>query len=510
MQIHGKTISEQLKNNIKKLLVILLTAHCSLLTIANADSGVTAKVNTQEVVKGDLVELQITAEGGAAAFPDISQIAGVGVSRSWSSKSSSTSITSAGIKSINKTIYTYLFVPQHDMVIPSYTVNISGKKYTTKAIPIKVVHAQAPSTSSSRRYSMLLTSDKQAVTVGESFVVTMFLTISEQMGRVQISNMVEPTSSDFFLKNMGKERQYKKARDTVLEMRYMATAKEKGNFIISPAKVQLGLEDRSRQDIFGRYGVRWMSISSNALNIAVQEQAKQTDLVGDFSLNQKVDTQKVKANKPVNLSVKIDGKGSLEDFVFPEYNIDGVTVYSDEAKVESRIVGEVLVSSYAKSFAFIAEEDFVIPQRNISVYDPATKKEKILTVKQYDVKVEKKKVSVNSSTTKNVVQTNLVEEDIEKESVLKKTVEVKTTNWWKLALAFGLGMLAMYLTSFLTKFKKEKNPYKEAEALKILYAHISEGKEVEEMVRKLYARKNGDSTVRIDKKELKEMVQRFK
>jgi hypothetical protein len=253
-----------------------------------------------------------------------------------------------------------------------------------------------------------------------------------------------------------------------------------------------------------------MPVSSNVLNIAVQEQVNRTDLVGDFSLKQNVDAQKAKANKPVNLSVKIDGKGSLEDFVFPKYDIDGVTVYSDEAKVESRIVGGVLVSSYAKSFAFIAEEDFVIPQRSISVYDPATKKEKILTVKQYDVKIEKKKVSASSSARKSAVQTNLVKEPLQKESVQEKTIEVKTTNWWMLALAFGLGMLAMYLTGFLAKFKKEKNPYKEAEALKILYAHISEGKEVEEMVRKLYAKQNGDMSVEIDKKMLKQMVERFK
>jgi hypothetical protein len=39
---------------------------------------------------------------------------------------------------------------------------------------------------------------------------------------------------------------------------------------------------------------------------------------------------------------------------------------------------------------------------------------------------------------------------------------------------------------------------------------MSEDATVEAMVRKLYAKKNGDSSVTIDKKELRAMVERFR
>ena len=73
-------------------------------------------------------------------------------------------------------------------------------------------------------------------------------------------------------------------------------------------------------------------------------------------------------------------------------------------------------------------------------------------------------------------------------------VKVKSVEWWMLIIAFILGLLLMYLFKYLSlpKFKRNKSPYKESEALKILYAHINESKEIEEMVRKLYAKKNGD------------------
>jgi len=80
-----------------------------------------------------------------------------------------------------------------------------------------------------------------------------------------------------------------------------------------------------------------------------------------------------------------------------------------------------------------------------------------------------------------------------------------------LVLAFILGAFMMYLLRFLPKlWTAKQKSYKESEVLKVLYSHISEGPDVEEMVRKLYAKQNGDTSIQIDKKVLKEMVERFR
>jgi hypothetical protein len=70
----------------------------------------------------------------------------------------------------------------------------------------------------------------------------------------------------------------------------------------------------------------------------------------------------------------------------------------------------------------------------------------------------------------------------------------------------------MYLLRYLptAKWTRNKSPFKESEALKILYAHMSEDVEAEAMVRKLYAKKNGDKSVIIDKKVLKALVEKYK
>jgi hypothetical protein len=230
-------------------------------------------------------------------------------------------------------------------------------------------------------------------------------------------------------------------------------------------------------------------------------------------LDSSVDKQSVKANKPVNLTVKIEGEGNLEDFEFPAYEIDGVTIYSDEAKVETQIINKQLKSSYAKKFVFISDHDFSIPSRTISVYN--TKKGEVTTIEvpSYEIKVEgvpKAAVSTQPTSNSGRVQTNLKPQEESQKTLNTPKAEKQNVAWWMLVVAFVLGMLMMYLTNFLPALKRKPNPFKESEALKILYGHMSEDREIEAMVRKLYARKNGDKAVQIDKQKLKEMVERFR
>ena len=74
-------------------------------------------------------------------------------------------------------------------------------------------------------------------------------------------------------------------------------------------------------------------------------------------------------------------------------------------------------------------------------------------------------------------------------------------------LAFLLGLLFFYLLGYLPKRTNKVD--KESEVLKVLYGHTSDDAEVEEMVRRLYAKKNGDRSVTIDKKRLHALMLRY-
>jgi len=492
-----------------------LSVICYLLfTFLQADS-VEAQLSNSEVVQGNMAQLKIVAHGNRAAFPNITEIGGSKVLGRHQGSSNSFSYVNGKMTSERSTSLVLTFAPQHDMTIPSYSVNIGGTAYKTDPIELKVVKANAPQVANSNKFSLQLRADKKSVLVGEPLLVRVFFSMSKDIRLSENPNYIKPNFDGFFVKELGNEKTYMQGNYQVTELGYLLTPKSEGNFTVGPATAKVGVADTSRRDMFGRFfGTVWTPIASNTLSIEVKPTPQNTDLIGNFILKSNIDKQSVKANKPVNLTIKIEGEGNLEDFEFPAYEIDGVTIYSDDAKVKTEVIDKQLKSTYTKTFVFICDHDFSIPKRTISVYD--TKKEEVTTleVSSYEVVVEGSKVAVAKTVPdKGVVQTNLKQsKESTKSDILSNEEKEKKQNiaWWTLVLAFTLGMLLMYLTQFLKKFKRKPNPFKEDEALKILYGHMSEDKEIEEMVRKLYAKKNGDKSVEIDKKRLKKLVERFR
>ncbi len=507
MQNYGKNIVQKM---IKSVLILF-----SLLTVLNAAS-VEATLSTTEVVQGNMVQLKIKAIGNRAAFPDIQEVGGSQVVGRHQGQNNSFTYINGEMKNERSTSLVLTFAPQHDMTIPSYSVNIDGTVYKTDPIVLKVVKSTAPQELNDNKFSLQMRSDKKSVMEGEPVLVTVYFSLENGVRLSENPQYNAPSFKGFLTKEVDKEKTYREGNRQVTELKYLLTPQREGNFTIEPATAKIGVSDTSRRDMFGRFfGTVWVPISSNSINIEVKSTTQNTDLVGSFYIENSIDKQQVKANKPVNLTVKIEGEGSLEDFEFPEYEIDGVTIYSDDAKVNTQVIGKKLKSTYVKSFAFIAADDFTIPARSISVYDTKTSTVKILEIPSYDVKVKVKKTLVSPAKTKEknaVVQTNIKQDDSMLPDVVEKQEKVNNVAWWMLMLAFASGLVLMYLFKYLplSKFKREKSPYKESEALKILYAHINESKEIEDMVRKLYARKNGDKSVVIDKKELRVLVERYK
>ncbi|MCW8822160.1 MAG: BatD family protein [Sulfurovum sp.] len=492
---------------------VLLVITLSLQWVWSA--SVEATVSSTEVVSGNAVQLRIKAVGDDAKFPDIQMIDGHNVEGMHSGSSSSYSYINGKMKSEHATTKTLTFTPTKNMIIPSYEIQIDGKNYKTQPIEIKMVRSNALTGQNNGMFSLQMQANKNKVMVGESFMVTVYFSLKNGVRLSQEVQYAQPTFPGFIVTDGGEQNAYIKGNYQVQEVRYILTAQEEGNFTVGPASAKIGLADRSRRDIFGMtFGTKWKQTASNSLEIEVLPKVKESDLVGDFTVDTTIDSQEVKANKPVNLTVKIEGKGNLENFEFPKYEIAGVTVYSDEAKVENSVVDGELYSTYSKSFAFISEEDFTIPVRSFSMLTPKEHEIKDLNVKSYDVIIKNANTAssnTNSEQTHGVVQTKMEELPKTKEMIVEKQVEVKSIAWWMLAAAFVLGVLFTLVLKWASSFKIRKtSPYKESEALKLLYAHMSEDTEVEEMVRRLYARKNGDKTVEIDKKILKEMVERFR
>jgi hypothetical protein len=491
--------------NIQKLLIFIFL----LSTFAQANEGpvsANAVVSNKNILSGNVVSLHIRATGQQAVFPMVKNIDGVKI------LSSDERITNMHVYNNGKlkkecTILTLTFAPQKDMTIPSYEVEIEGRIYKTKPIKLKMKDTTTSNQNKSDIFSLKLKSNQKRVNVGEAFLVTVRLSLQDNFIISKKLQYHRPKFEGFFVEQIGKGKSYDdKNGHLVTEIKYILTPHSEGSYILGPAYAKIGLQDRSKKRMVNVDKSRKMfQRASNTLELEVLSKMTQSDLVGAFALESNIDTQKVAAGKPVKLRIKIKGTGDLTRFDFPDYTLEGVTVYSDEAKVNIREVDAKIYSSYSKEFVFISEEDFSIPEQTFTMYDPKDGTLKELKISSIDIRVDQSDaITVKTKISKSFTPNTSIKNEAMK---LKEKLEDIPSYWWILLLSFIVGGLFFYLLRYLPKQKQRS--YKESEALKILLPHISEDPGVEEMVLKLYARKNGDRSVKINKKKLKMLLARF-
>jgi len=517
VQIHGN-------QGILRLLFLILM----LFTFAHATDSdvetfsytreVKVLVSDTEIVAGNVIRLKIRATGNKVVFPNIEEINGVQVLEQHERITNKFHYIN-GVLNKEHTALILTFAPHHDMTIPSYDVKIDGRMYKTEPVKIKVMPATAQNMEGNNKFYLHLEADKKSVMVGEAIVATVYLSLKLGLQLSENPQYTKPAFKGFFSKELGDEKVYQEGNRQIMELKYLLTPQSEGDFTVGPARAKLGEVDKKRRDMFGRFiRTRWVPIASNRVKIKVTKKSKESDLVGRFTIENSLDTKNVKANKPVNLTIKITGNGTLEDFVFPDFEIDGVTVYSDDAAVITDLNNDTVRSTYSKNFAFISNYDFTIPARRISVYDTKSKTVKYLEVPSYDVHVEGSPAQTQQKPQVKILDADKVHSNLKIPQKSMLDIEedndfsaVQSPSWWMIVSAFVSGLLVMYLFKYFLsiRWKRKGSTIKEAEALKILYAYINDSKEVEDMVRKLYAKKNGDKSIIIDKTILEMLVERY-
>jgi hypothetical protein len=472
--------------------------------------SITATVDSAEVIAGDSVMLTLAVTGkDSAVIPDIKEINGEKVFN-IQRRSSSNFVYVNGKSSMETTQILMLeFKPKSDVTIPSFSVKVDGKVEETNAIKITLLKSSAGLKRETKDFSLDMKMDKTKFYLGESMVLNVYFKQRTNLDILQIE-YTPPKFKDFFSKQIGDGKTYRKGEFTIQELNYLLIAKKAGKLTLEPARAKVA--ERSRQRQRGGWFIdvpKWTKISSPAMTIEVIEPSEAHDLVGKYRLSDKVDHLKVKANKPVILRIELLGIGNLDDYDGISFDMPSVTMYSDDAKIESKLMGKNLQSRYQKSFVFISDHNFTIPSKDIRVYDYGTGKVKVLKTKEYHIEVEAGKQVVSSPS----VQTQTPVQVAPRVSGSIEPWYQKLPSLLALLLAFILGVLATlalkYIPDFvLPKWRKQKS-FNGESALKVLYPKIGESKEVEEMVRKLYAVKSGEKGVEIDRKRLKVLVERY-
>ena len=517
-----------------------------ILFFAVAEALVAGKVNLHvsqtTVPKGQNVEVHITAQGKDIVFPQITQIDGVPVDTPTISQKINASYTNGAFKSVREETMRFSFYPEHNTTIPSFAVTVDGQVEHTQPVSIHVVKGSSTSTAGGG-YRLEMIPSKTRLHVGEPLVLQVVF-YEPRNSQVTQAQYVPPKFDGFFVKTDNKEALKQDAQGTAHIFTYLLTPQKEGNLTITAPQIKLGIRTlNGSQDPWGFFNndVQWRSLQATPKTITVLPVPASVDLVGSFTMQASVDARQARANKPVNYTLTLEGVGSLEDIDAPKFDLNDVTVYSDDAQVSSQIQDGKIISRWVKKYTFIADHDFTIPAITRTQFDPATEKTKTLSTQpvtihitggaQTSSSVSSKPLPASATTKPSAPQaahspqkTPHGQKDANR-SLLEDTAyyaqqarEQAATRWpaWAALLAFVAGILVTLLTLKLlprlnlsrSGHPRARKRYTPDEALDLLYPHTNDSPEIEEMVRDLYRAQRGER-VEIDQKKLQKIMERI-
>jgi hypothetical protein len=469
--------------NLGRILVLLTF----ITNILNA--GVTASVDAQKVVRGEMVTLSLKLDGKDVKEPNIQSICGEDVI----SRNSQTSIEMINGDFRKNYVLSYKFLPQKNCTIEPIAIEVGSKTEYTQKIDIEVTTQKITKDSN---FILTLESSKDEVFVGESFEVTLLFKQKDNASAVD-SNFTPPSLNGFWVKDETKPQRYKEGDYTVTKVVYTLAAQREGTLKISQAQMKIA----SRLNTKDSWGylisqVKWRTYFSNELEIQAKKVPEGIDLVGEFEIDAQVDKSEIGSNEAVNLSISLKGDGNLEDIKTLKPSIEGVSIFDEKVEIN----GDLLT----QKIAFVSDKDFVIPSISLRCFDPKTKQIKTIMTKEFKIKVK------GSSLQKSELN---IKRDVSSDADDAPKVENKEIPLVAGVLIFlgGLvtGVLIMLIKRSSGSEKKDSFDIKDEKKLLIkLLAHQDDA-QVKEMMDRLEANIYSDTKEKIDKKELKELLKRL-
>ncbi len=377
------------------LLFFLISAVCYA-----DDITISADVDKQEITLDDQVALTITVSGSISNIPQPEIPDLKGFTAYSSGRSQNLSIINGKVSS--SVTFTYILVPNNtgDYALGPFSINYKGQVYSAGPVNIKVLarnaQPQAPPQSNaapSEPAEQNVQPEHGKEIFVEAYVDKLRAYVNEQITLTfavyQAVNLFEnpvynpPSATGFWAEDMPPQKKYYKVingtRYLVTEIKTALFATGQGEFTIGPARLEASIEDTGNfsskspfdmfdQDPFSMFKRgKPVALTTDPIKIDIEslpEQNKPADFkgdVGEFDISMSVDKNKAEENQPVNLKIKIKGKGNIKTITSPVLpDIQGVKLY--ESGSSENISKDNYVVQGEKTF-----EKMVIPVKPGSV-----------------------------------------------------------------------------------------------------------------------------------------------
>ncbi len=448
------------KQNLGKIILLLLFMGVNLIA-----ASVSAKVDKNAIYRGDRVNFTITAQGSDVTFPQIQKIGGFDVI--GTSSAQNTTIINGDVSHKKSRIYT--FVPTKNVKIPPFSIEIDGKTYKTKPLSVKVL--KPTKASNGAPFILQMDVDKKSVHVGEPIRLDIKFKqkLNAHADKIQIT---PPNVENFWVKEIKGSQQSTQGDYRVQTYSYLLFPQKEGNYTIPAIEGAIGVRVKSRSGFGGDFfddpffqsmvtSLQWKKLFSNDAKVTVLALPDNLEVSGHFDIEAKADKTNVVANKPVNLTIHISGKGNVDDIKKFDIDIPDAVVYADEPKITSGLNNGTYVGDFRQKVAIIADRDYTIPSISFSYFD--TKKGKKVTIKTKPINIHVKGNSNTSLTNQpkiqksQVLKTNTKESKTQTPKTIIKKIEVPSHTRYLYLLAgflMGGGLIFTWFT-YRDKLRKK-------------------------------------------------------
>ena len=469
-----------MKNLGKLLIFLILFPH----TIY---AGVKASVDATTVEMGEIVTYSLTLSGDDIKKPNITTLCGEDIIATGAQ--TNIHMINGSVKKTQR--LTYQFIPQKSCEIKPIEVNIGDKKEFTNKINIEV---KEQIISANSDFILTIESSKKDVYVGEEFEISLFFKKRLDID-VLDSDFTAPNMQGFWIKSETEPIRYKEGNYAITKLIYKVAAQREGALKVKKAKMRIATRSRG-QDSWGSWipNLKWRSYFSNEIDIQVKALPQNIKIVGDFSIKVSVDKRKLNANEAVNINIEVVGKGNLEDIKSFKPQISGVSVFDEEIKIQG--------TTLSQKMALISDKDFTIPPFSIKYFDPYEKEIKTITTKSIDIDV------INEIKDEELVVKK------EKDVAVVPTSSDKEISTIMVIIIFLVGLVSGVGLMLIKPLKKSKNTQKlnikDEKILLMKLLPYKDDKVVQEIIDTIETNLYSDKKVDLDKKTLKEVLNRYK
>ncbi len=358
------------------------------------NTQVTATLSNDKIFPGEQVKLTLEIKGAGSSNlsqPDLPEIPGL----TWVVNSTERSTNYTIINGRPSVTYTFGYRlvagDPGSYEIPSLTININEKVYTTESIAFEIIDRDQLASDDPNRYPDVFVEvelDDESPVPGQQLIASIILYFkdgievasyqptpgwkAEGFWKEALDDVRSPIASSVIKGGI----RFRKAK----LLQYALFPTKSGELELSPFEVTLSIRNRNRRTSFFDLGANQsrIAVQSEALKLTVDalpnlDDAIYLGAVGDFKVNRSITTSEALVGESVEVVTEIEGSGNVPLIPKPEFEYpSGLEQYEPQETSNITRRGDQISGSKKFSDILIARNpgEYVIPAINVAYYNP--------------------------------------------------------------------------------------------------------------------------------------------